>query len=303
MDHVVNVSDLLALLAAWGLCPNESAECPPGSSTINSPDTCPADINRSCKVDVTDLLALLAAWGQCQPGICGAPGSPPLDPSITSTQFPSLVAYGGQYGPVSDTWSTSGTGTRLAADEFKPLQSTSVTSVNWWGFYEQSGADCVGGYSDSFTVTYYSAATHSGTGQLVPGNVIASFPNVSVFLKKDTGQTLGNGIPLYFYTANHAAVNVSAGTTYFVEIRNTGGDTTGSSGCHWRWAWSIDGTLLYSVEKLEGSSSYLNSTDPENTMNLAYGLDIEIQQMTLIPPPPPDEEEDPPPGGGGFGKG
>ncbi|MCH7547838.1 MAG: hypothetical protein IID30_15680, partial [Planctomycetes bacterium] len=109
------------------------------------------------------------------------------------------------------------------------------------------------------------------------------------------GQTLGNGIPLYFYTANHAAVNVTAGTTYFVEIRNTGGDTTGSSGCHWRWAWSVDGTLLYSVEQLEGQNNYFRDEDPENAMNLAYGLDIEIEQMELIPPPPEDPPPPPPP--------
>ena len=45
-DGNVNVTDLLALLAAWG--PN------PGH---------PADINGDGNVNVTDLLALLAAWG------------------------------------------------------------------------------------------------------------------------------------------------------------------------------------------------------------------------------------------------
>ena len=48
-DSQVNVTDLLALLAAWGLCP---AFCPP-------------DINSDGTVNVTDLLALLAAWGPC----------------------------------------------------------------------------------------------------------------------------------------------------------------------------------------------------------------------------------------------
>ena len=47
-DSVVNVTDLLALLAAWG--PN------PGH---------PADTNGDDVVNVTDLLALLAAWGPC----------------------------------------------------------------------------------------------------------------------------------------------------------------------------------------------------------------------------------------------
>ena len=48
LDGTVNVTDLLALLAAWG--PN------PGH---------PADTNGDDVVNVTDLLALLAAWGPC----------------------------------------------------------------------------------------------------------------------------------------------------------------------------------------------------------------------------------------------
>lgn len=49
-DGVVDVSDLLALLGAWGPC--------------NQP--CPADINGDGTVDVSDLLLLFSAWGQCE---------------------------------------------------------------------------------------------------------------------------------------------------------------------------------------------------------------------------------------------
>jgi len=48
-DGATNVTDLLALLAAWGPCPGG----------------CAADINGDETVNVTDLLALLAAWGPC----------------------------------------------------------------------------------------------------------------------------------------------------------------------------------------------------------------------------------------------
>ena len=48
-DGSVNVTDLLALLAAWGPCAQP----------------CPPDINTDGNVNVTDLLALLAAWGLC----------------------------------------------------------------------------------------------------------------------------------------------------------------------------------------------------------------------------------------------
>jgi hypothetical protein len=55
LDGVVDVSDLLALLAAWGPCPEEP--CPPLD--------CPADLNHDGVVDVSDLLILLANWGPC----------------------------------------------------------------------------------------------------------------------------------------------------------------------------------------------------------------------------------------------
>ena len=48
----VNVVDLLALIGAWGACPDP---CPP----------CAADLDDDCEVAVTDLLALLGAWGSC----------------------------------------------------------------------------------------------------------------------------------------------------------------------------------------------------------------------------------------------
>ncbi len=50
-DQSVNVTDLLALIAAWGPCAD--------------PGNCPADLNGDEIVNVTDLLALIAAWGPC----------------------------------------------------------------------------------------------------------------------------------------------------------------------------------------------------------------------------------------------
>lgn len=48
----VNVTDLLALLGAWGVCPIP-------------PSPCTSDISGDGTVNVTDLLALLGAWGLC----------------------------------------------------------------------------------------------------------------------------------------------------------------------------------------------------------------------------------------------
>ena len=56
-DGLVNVQDLLAVIAAWGACAN--------------PNNCPADIAPigppigDDLVNVQDLLAVIAAWGQC----------------------------------------------------------------------------------------------------------------------------------------------------------------------------------------------------------------------------------------------
>jgi hypothetical protein len=47
-DCVVDVSDLLILLGAWGQC--------------GAGPSCPGDLNDDGMVDVTDLLALLANW-------------------------------------------------------------------------------------------------------------------------------------------------------------------------------------------------------------------------------------------------
>jgi len=48
-DGTVNVTDLLALLAAWGGC--------------DDPGNCPADLDGDGMVSVTDLLMMLANWG------------------------------------------------------------------------------------------------------------------------------------------------------------------------------------------------------------------------------------------------
>ena len=47
-DNLVNTTDLLLLLAAWGPC----ADC----------DNCPADLDGDCQVSTADLLILLANW-------------------------------------------------------------------------------------------------------------------------------------------------------------------------------------------------------------------------------------------------
>lgn len=47
-DNMVNVTDLLEVIANWGYC-----------------HLCPADVNNDSVVDVTDLLIIVAEWGPC----------------------------------------------------------------------------------------------------------------------------------------------------------------------------------------------------------------------------------------------
>src|SRR5690606_25784098 len=53
-NNVVDVQDLLVMLAAWGPC-----------------DMCAADLNGTGAVDVQDMLLLLTAWGPCPGKACG----------------------------------------------------------------------------------------------------------------------------------------------------------------------------------------------------------------------------------------
>ena len=48
-DGVVGITDFLALLAAWGPCPDP-------------PDPCPADLDADGIVGILDFLILLANW-------------------------------------------------------------------------------------------------------------------------------------------------------------------------------------------------------------------------------------------------
>ena len=49
-DNTINVSDLLAVISAWGACAN-----PP----------CAEDVNGDDLINVSDLLAVISGWGPC----------------------------------------------------------------------------------------------------------------------------------------------------------------------------------------------------------------------------------------------
>ena len=185
-------------------------------------------------------------------------------------QAPSLAQHDSQYGPVSDIWDSSGGPRwRLAADDFKTTGADSVSAVTWWGFYENADTDCFDDYNtsgseaeDLFTITYYESVIHSQTGERVPGSVIASFDSNDLDISRSEyfDQFVSGDIQVYMYTATNDAVSFESGGCYFIEIKNSGGDTDGASGCHWRWNWSSDGDIQYAVKKAESESSYANAS-------------------------------------------
>jgi len=265
-DFDVDVSDLLVVLANWGDC----AVCPPQVSPL--PDTCKGDVDRNCSVNVTDLLTLLAQWGPCD----GGSQTPEFDAQIYDKSLQT------DYGIVSDKWDMvpgrfpdpPTTMYQVAADDFRPTTSDPITQVRWWGFYDESGADCYSGYLNSFTVTYYQATVEEWTGKRIPGMAIATFTTPpSVMLMPDT---LGNGLPLYMYTLSHTALNVTQGECYFIEIRNNGGDAD-PQGCHWHWAYSGEAEWPWSVFWLgPDGMTYEQMGDFENGHNLSFALDVQF---------------------------
>jgi len=52
-NDFVNVSDLLAVIGAWGACPPR----------LPTPLNCHADFNDDGQVNVTDLLTVISNWG------------------------------------------------------------------------------------------------------------------------------------------------------------------------------------------------------------------------------------------------
>ena len=61
----VDVADLLAVIASWGVCSGD----------------CPADIDGSGSVDVADLLSVIGGWGVCPGAYLGCSGDEEIDES------------------------------------------------------------------------------------------------------------------------------------------------------------------------------------------------------------------------------
>jgi hypothetical protein len=89
-DNEVNVDDLLAIINAWGDCPEQPIWCGEdlaplgGDGVINADDLvkvinnwngcCAGDASHDGITNVDDLLAVINAWGECSPN----PSPPPM---------------------------------------------------------------------------------------------------------------------------------------------------------------------------------------------------------------------------------
>ncbi len=277
-DGQVGIGEFLMVLAEWG-------PCDPGPPTTCETVDCLADIDRDCTVGILDFLWVLANWDETYEGQA-IPCDPTSGPVLRTYQVGEGILHAGSYGPVSDVWgketnpSTPPTflpTDRFAADDFRPTADATITNLFWYGFYDDEGSDCTSGYTCRYKITYYGSVEHGTTGERVPdfSNVIANFTDVDAS-RQDSGLTAGVGGPtIYVYNFSHTGVEVDEGVCYFVQIRNGGGDNTGATGCHWRWAWSDEGDDLYSCFKPEDEDNYEDTADPGIDMNLAFGLNID----------------------------
>ncbi|MCG8406915.1 MAG: hypothetical protein MI923_17090 [Phycisphaerales bacterium] len=170
------------------------------------------------------------------------------------------------------------------ADNFTTTQSGDITEVCWYGIYLDFGAnaDCgpatndpMGLPADDFTITYFT--DDNGC----PGTVKASFSQsggtLTMVNRSATGDTLGGaGSNEWVFTAQHAAVPVTAGECCWIEIVN---GLQGS--CSWLWETSPIGDAR-SVQHTQGQGqagvfpTVYSCPDDDSNFDLAFCLNLRI---------------------------
>lgn len=169
------------------------------------------------------------------------------------------------------------------ADNFSPQIDASITEVCWWGAYLSGEEECETPEPDAFEITYY-----ENNGGL-PGAVLAgpfrqSQGTLGVTRSIQTDDGLLDGLIEYEYHASHAAVEVSAGTCYWIEIRNLHG-----GGCEWYWSVARPADDLSSQDGAVVSADGYDETD-RTTEDLAFCLDTAIGGPTYCGPVPANDE-------------
>jgi hypothetical protein len=189
----------------------------------------------------------------------------------------------------------AGPNTQRVCDHFHPTVTGSITSVCWWGTY---GAPPAGGACgdmptnpdvDNFVITYYGRTPQGlpDTGNIIGGPFVQDSGELTV---SRTGLCDSGGLTSAAFSATHAPVSVSAGTCYFIEIRNiTDGVQT--------WFWSrtsppIDGACF--VDTTSDGYSLTELTNGDRAFCVGINIDPFGQGSAVcLPPanPPPENDE------------
>ncbi|MFQ5494248.1 MAG: hypothetical protein ACE5EX_02610, partial [Phycisphaerae bacterium] len=123
-------------------------------------------------------------------------------------------------------------------DDFKPSVTGTVSTVCAWGFEDDlltpGGDDCAA--ADDFTVTYYAT---DGAGILPDLATIVGgpFSQSGATLTVTKIQEVAGTQSIFRYEMSHAPVNFTAGTCYWISIKQSNGECF----CDWFWMVSNDG--------------------------------------------------------------
>lgn len=205
-------------------------------------NTCRADMNGDYAItlaDVPGFVNLLLTAADCP---AGATCADPAKCHLTTSDGGAVSALSAALGCNQRT-----------TDDFRPSVSGTITTVCWHGFYLNLSGGVVcpdqAGTGDDFRITIFNdnagvpGGVLSGPHAVVPTKVADGFiPPIGSF-----GQATQ-----WRYTATIPAVNVTAGTCYWIEIVN---NTTGAC-C---WLWSLAGTANnVSASRLGGAAGQAN---------------------------------------------
>lgn len=165
------------------------------------------------------------------------------------------------------------------AEDFSVAASGSISSVCWWGIYNNfaGGTDCApgdgSGNSDDFRINFY---THNAL-QGIPGGLIASraigalgLNTQKVYSGNDTG---GIREEWEFTTPISPAVAVVAGTCYWIEISN---NTLGA--CAWLWVTTPEGNGRSAQDTDGGAYAPTDCSD----YDVAFCLNLDLGDTSAI---------------------
>lgn len=166
--------------------------------------------------------------------------------------------------------------TFLAADNFNAAANGTVTAVSWSGAYQAGTANGTPPASETFTIRFFT----DGGG--FPGTVIAGPIAVNNPTRVNSGTFLG-ALTIWDYTANIAGgPAVTAGTCYWIEIRNTSTIAAPNTGTFWITAAAPPGDTFSAVAFANNCNSNGYSPFDLNIGDLTFCLNIGFNPLDGI---------------------